>query len=62
MPCIVEGCPEEPHEGEAICRPHWKHMPLRLRQVWWQETQYGKRAARPEVAKMVNDHFRMAST
>jgi len=48
--CVVQGC----RGSYPICRRHFNMLPLKLRQRWWQETDYSGRAPNRELIDEVN--------
>jgi hypothetical protein len=58
--CIFPECREEAWARvmpwrSHFCRRHWFGLPLPVRVLWWEETDYGKREPTPElVAKVLN--------
>jgi hypothetical protein len=45
--CVVKGC-DHLTLGK-FCHEHWFELPLKLRQKWWDATNYGKNEPPPEL-------------
>ena len=49
--CLVCGARVEPES--RFCRPCWFALPLKVRQQYWRETDYGRLVPSPGMAEII---------
>jgi hypothetical protein len=51
--CIIEGCIEKAYA--SFCTLHWDALPPKMRQRWWQKTDYGRNQPNEQLRRDINE-------
>jgi hypothetical protein len=53
MICKITGCTAVV-QNRYFCNAHWKQIPLKLRDEFWKQTDFGKQKPEPELLARIN--------
>lgn len=53
MICRIHGCTNVV-QNRYFCNTHWKKIPLKLREEFWKQTDFGKQKPEAELLERIN--------